>query len=40
MAPMTGCEYSVRMLTPVFLGDAEQNGWWRMPPRIIELTRG
>ncbi|RMH36362.1 MAG: hypothetical protein D6690_06125 [Nitrospirae bacterium] len=26
------CHYTIRLLTPGFLGDAEQNGRWRTPP--------
>lgn len=29
MAQMTTLHYTVRFLTPAFLGDAEQNGRWR-----------
>ena len=29
---MIKCSYTVRFLTPAFLGDAEQNGAWRTPP--------
>ncbi len=29
MAPMTTLIYTVRFLTPAFLGNAEQNGRWR-----------
>lgn len=32
MAPMTRQEYTIRFLTPAFLGDAEQTGRWRTPP--------
>ncbi len=32
MAPMTTLTYTVRFLTPAFLGDAEQHGRWRTPP--------
>lgn len=24
--------YAVRFTTPAFLGDADQNGYWRTPP--------
>ncbi|MGN2392624.1 hypothetical protein [Pelomicrobium sp. G1] len=29
---MTERRYTVRFLTPAFLGDAKQNGRWRTPP--------
>ncbi len=32
MATMTRLDYTVRFLTPAFLGDAEQHGRWRTPP--------
>lgn len=32
MAPMTRLDYTVRFLTPAFVGDAEQTGRWRTPP--------
>jgi CRISPR-associated protein Cmr1 len=32
MLPMTTLDYTVRFLTPAFLGDAEQHGRWRTPP--------
>ncbi len=31
-SPMTVLRYRLRMLTPAFLGDAQQDGRWRTPP--------
>ncbi len=31
--------YTVRFLTPAFLGDAEQNGRWRTPPFKAQLRQ-
>ncbi len=38
MATMTTHAYTLRVLTPAFLGDADQNGRWRTPP-IKHLLR-
>ncbi len=32
MVPIMTLGYTVRFLTPAFLGDAEQHGRWRTPP--------
>jgi CRISPR-associated protein Cmr1 len=29
---MTTLDYTVRFLTPAFLGDGQQSGRWRTPP--------